>query len=171
MKNSLLLLTTCILITFAGCKKNVINSNYSGSYTAWLNYKSSVKNSYIYVNIYGSVFGSSASIQTTVKNGVIIARDFTASQYPANSQTAVVVKQWHEDSTSLNTHGTEAGDLLTIDQVYDRANTVWLKMDPKANNVIFETKNAGLISQAGYIPNGCQDDCFNGITITSITAL
>ncbi|WP_256004937.1 hypothetical protein [Pedobacter deserti] len=36
-------------------------------------------------------------------------------------------------------------------------------------NTTFEAKNSGLISAAGYVEEGCQDDCFRGINIISIT--
>jgi hypothetical protein len=69
----------------------------------------------------------------------------------------------------LNTHSDEGGALMTLDDIYAKANNVWLKADPKLNYIYFETKNAGLISTCGYFPKDCQDDCFVGVHISSIS--
>ncbi|RWY54329.1 hypothetical protein [Mucilaginibacter gilvus] len=78
---------------------------------------------------------------------------------------------WHEEVANLGTHGNEGAELLTLDQVYTKAQNVWLKVDDTKNDVYFDAKNNGLISFAGYVPKGCVDDCFTGIMITEISKL
>jgi hypothetical protein len=57
---------------------------------------------------------------------------------------------------------------LTLDQIYELAkNDLLLKRADVS--ISFESKNSGLISAAGYVQNGCQDDCFRGINIKSIS--
>ncbi|MEN0055468.1 MAG: hypothetical protein AAGC65_17460 [Mucilaginibacter sp.] len=163
-----------ILLFVSSCKKDGIvkENDLNKSYQTWLSYKSNIHNSYSYTQYYGSVFGYGTEIKTGIKDGKFISRDLVLIRYHSDgSNKKDTLKQWHEDATNLNTHGIEAGDLLTIDDIYERSRTVWLKADTKSNQVIFEANNKGVISSCGYIPNGCQDDCFNGIKITSIIPL
>jgi hypothetical protein len=178
-KNCLLILV--LIIAFSSCQKDPASNakktgtdsqslSYNNSYSAWLTYKGNVHNSYSYTTLYTSFTGRGTEIKTGVSNGSIVSRDYTSYQYVQTSATKTIIEQWHEDKTTLNTHGTEAGDLMTLDDVYTKAKNVWLKADPKANDIYFETKNNGLISSCGYTPVGCQDDCFTGINISSISS-
>lgn len=166
-------LSACTKDPAINAKKETSSTNlsYNDSYKAWLNYKKNIKNSYSYISTYSSFTGYGVTIKIDVKNGAIISRDFTSYQYQQNTSNKTIIKQWHEDSSSLNSHGDVAGELLTMDAIYLKAKDVWLKVDPKINDIYFETKNNGIISTCGYYPIGCQDDCFNGIHIDSITAL
>ena len=56
---------------------------------------------------------------------------------------------------------------LTFDQIYEKARTEWLVKRENATTY-FEAENNGLISKCGYVDDGCQDDCFIGIQISSI---
>jgi hypothetical protein len=163
------------LLCLGSCKKDEIakkQDDLNKSYQTWLSYKSSIHNSYNYTQSYGSVFGYSTEIKIGVKDGKFISRHLILTRYHANDTNKKdTLRQWHEDASSLNTHGIEAGNLLTIDDIYDQSRKVYLKADVKKNMVIFEANNNGILSSCGYIPNGCQDDCFNGINITSITPL
>ena len=163
-----------VLICFSSCKKDdIANENeFNKSYKAWLNYKSSVHNSYSYTQNQGSVFGYSAEIKIGVNNGKIISRDFVSFRIrPDNTHAIDTTAHWHEENTSLNTHSNQGGELLTLDDIYTKARTNWLKADPKNNDIYFEANNNGMISNCGYRPKGCQDDCVTGIIISSITAL
>jgi hypothetical protein len=79
------------------------------------------------------------------------------------------VSSWDEDANNIGTHNAGA-EVLTLDQIYDKAKNEWLKADTKTNKIYFETDAKGLIASCGYVPDGCQDDCFTGVTITSIKA-
>jgi len=81
--------------------------------------------------------------------------------------------QWTETAEDLGTKSRDyssASALYTLDDIYDKARTEWLKNRSDAS-ISFEANNNGLISSAGFIPNGCMDDCFMGIHIRSIEAL
>lgn len=158
-------------IRLSSCKKIpvTVNNNYDRSYAQWLSFKRAAKNGYTFTITTSSFAGFNTETKITVINNAIAARDFTSFNYvrdPANSNLLkkVVVDQWHEDKTSLNRHGDRTW-FLTMDEVYVRAKQ-WLSADPKKNTTYFETKNDGLISTAGYVPIGCEDDCFTGITIS-----
>ena len=169
MKRSLLLLLTAITILSA-CKKDGIakKDEFQDSYKKFTDFKASVSNSYIYVVATGSVFGSSSSTTLTVKNGKVVARSYQHYRRDGNGPN-VLVTSWDEDGSSIATHN-EGAEPLTLDQVYDKAKNEWLKADTKTNKIYFETDANGLLASCGYVPDGCQDDCFRGITITSIKA-
>lgn len=172
MKKLPVILILTLSIFLSSCKKDEITSSYDKSYTAWLDFKSSSHNSYTYTANSGSVFGGYyVETKFTVKDGTITMREFQSGNYKPNTNDLIITKTWTENSSSLNTHGNEGHELLTLDQIYNKAKTVWLKADPKQNDVYFESKNNGLISLAGFVPKGCQDDCFNGIIIKNINAL
>lgn len=171
MKNLYAIIILATTVFLSACKKDVVISDYDKSYVAWSNFKSSSNNSYAYTEHFGSVFGSYTETKITVKSGIITTRKFVSGNYKPNTNVLIITKTWTENAGSLNTHGNEGFELLTLDQVYDKAKTVWLKADPKQNDIYFEYKNNGLISSAGFVPKGCQDDCFNGVSITDINPL
>lgn len=150
--------------------------NYDNSYNAWLSYKQKAKNSYVYtINQVYVEPSNNVTIITRVENGKVVARDYSAYYYlidtEHNTTTRDTTAKWHEEGNTLNTHA-EAGDAMTLDDIYVKAQNIWLNADPLKNDIYFETKNNGLISEAGHYPKGCQDNCFVGIQqITSITSL
>ncbi len=172
------LLIVAIVFALSACKKDAaINAkkgngslDYNDSYSAWTNYKNKVHNNYTYTVTTASFTGAASETILVINNGMVISRDYFAYAGGANSTNRTIVKQWQESGNNLNTHSNEGASAVTIDEVYNMAATVWLKADPKTNDIYFETKNNGLISTCGYYPLGCQDDCFNGINISSITS-
>lgn len=153
------------MFVLASCKNdNSNNSNFETSYRVWTQFRSASKNSYEYSVETGSVFGGSTQTIFTIKDGKVVSRYFKAISYGAGSPPAIVVREeWKENESTLNTHQ-YATPIRTLDQVYAEAKSNWLN---KRGNVkiYFETKNEGMISLCGYVEDGCQDDCFNGITI------
>ena len=170
MKTRILLCISLIFI-LASCKKDELTPGYDESYKAWTAFKKSSANSYTYTAFGGSVFGYYAETKITVTDGKVAGREFLAGRYEANSSNLIVSKTWVETSANLNTHGNEAHEPLTLDQVYAKAKTEWLNASKKDNDRFLETNNNAMISTAGYVPKGCMDDCFNGIHIKDIKPL
>jgi hypothetical protein len=170
MKN-VYLLFIAICICLSACKKDEFGNKVDASYQKWTAFKKSNNNSYTYTVYSSSIFGGYAETKFTVKNGRIITREYLSGYYKSHSDTLTVRASWTENESTLNTHGTSGYDLLTIDEIYNKAKSVWLKVDPKENAIYFEADNDGIISSAGYVPNGCQDDCFNGMNIKDIKPL
>jgi hypothetical protein len=170
MKRTLLILLTAITMLSA-CKKDGIakKDEFETSFEKLQDFKKSSANSYTYITKTGSVFGYSSTTTITVTKGVITGRDYKAYRLNDDHQS-VLYQSWAETQTTLGSH-TGGGEAFTLDQIYDKAKNEWLKADTKTNKIYFETDANGLISSCGYVPNGCQDDCFNGITISSIQAL
>lgn len=172
MKRTFILILLAITGLMA-CKKNANETAYDKSYKVWQNFKTESKNSYSYTVNAGSIFGYGSETKITVQNGVVTGRDFlsyTLEQNPNSAPTKKIREQWQEDKASLGQHNSGAA-LLTLDLVYQKAKTEWLAADKKKNTIYFETRNNGMISDVGYVPNGCQDDCSIGIVISEIKAL
>lgn len=170
IKNLYILALLSLSISFTSCKKEDLEfkNDFKKSEQAWQAFQISSKNSYSYVVVSSSVFGSSAETTIFVKDGIVIGRSFVHKQLNYGMPpTWTVIKEWEEDDQTLNTH-TEGAKTLTLDQIYAQAETDYLKKRPNADTY-FEADNNGMISSAGYVERGCQDDCFIGIKITSIS--
>jgi len=177
MKYQRFLLVIAILsvVALSACKKSGVSSAFDKSYDAWLSYKKKVNNTYAYTVLHDDKVSVYEQTKITVTNGEITARDFSSYQYVyqpnSNVASKVLAEQWHETmaESTLSTHGSEGAQLYTLDDIYYRAQNIWLKEDAGKNTITFETNNNGMISAAGYTPKSCQDDCFIGVVIQSIT--
>ena len=161
-------------ISLSGCTKEEISnrSDREISLKEWEKFKKTSGNSYQYTVFRSSWVGMSWKAVITVKNGRVVQRDFNwivpdgwTPEIPADQ------KEWMENENEINAHkDSGAADAITLDEIYARAKNDWLK---KRDNVTtyFEAKNNGLISSCGYQANDCMDDCFVGITVTSINEL
>ncbi|WP_126248782.1 hypothetical protein [Chitinophaga rhizosphaerae] len=151
----------------ASCSKSKIEhkSAYDRSYDAWVDFKSKSGNKYKYTITNSSFSGYSSETTITVDAGKIVGREFISHMWEQNGQI-VQKSKWTEDQSALNTHA-EGVTPITLDEVYVKAKNEWLLKRGDAN-VFFEAKNNGMISLAGYVPIGCQDDCFRGVHIKSI---
>lgn len=160
-----------IASVFTSCKKSDIayENDFDRSYKTWLAFKKSSNDSYRYKTYFASWVGFSGETTITVRLGKVVGRSFTLKARDHTTNEITVREEWTEDATSLNTH--ENGDsTLTLDDIYHKAKTVWL-LKRKDADISLETKNNGMISACGFVPNNCADDCFTGINITSIEAL
>ncbi|MCZ4244379.1 hypothetical protein [Pedobacter punctiformis] len=172
MKKYHYILILLITGTFlAACKKDnmVYQSDYTKSYQAWLNFKASTSNAYRYQANTASWTGYSSQTIITVQNGEVVKRSYVAKNIDQKTHAVIVLKEWIEDKASLNTHQ-EGAATKTLDEVYLMAKNEWL-LKRKDAETYFEAKNNGMISSCGYVENGCQDDCFTGISIGFIEKL
>lgn len=176
MKKALFLLL--ISVSILSCKKDDIShqDEFEKSYKAWLSFKQTNNNTYTYTVNWGSWTGYGFETVLKVTSGVVVNRQFTAYKlvYPVagGAPTKETVKTWFEAGATVNTHAKNDGaaKAINLDEIYEKAKNIWLKADKKENDIYFEANNNGLISNCGYVPKGCQDDCFTGISITSIKA-
>ncbi|EDM38491.1 hypothetical protein PBAL39_20500 [Pedobacter sp. BAL39] len=171
MKKYAYLIILSLATIFTACKKDKIEhaNDFEKSFKAWTTFKNTSGNTYSYIVVTSSWTGYSTETTLRVVNGQITGRSYIAKGIKGNPSSVYVVEEWSEDVNALNTHESGAA-LLTLDQVYDLAkNDLLLKRSNVETS--FEAKNNGLISSAGYVENGCQDDCFRGISIKSISNL
>lgn len=149
--------------------KVTFKNKYEDSYKTWLKFRKSSGNSYTYMVATDSWTGAYTEMVITVKNGKIVQRDFSRGDPDPESRQRIVRETWSEGENEINTHETVA-PAMTLDEVYDKARTDWLKKRDNANTY-FEAQNQGMISSCGYVEKGCQDDCFVGIRISYIHPL
>lgn len=162
---SILMMLLLITSIFMSCAKSDIefDNDLEKSYDTWIAFKKSSNNSYQYMITSTSWVGVRAETLIKVRSGEVEGRSlkvYNASQ---------IFEQWTEDKSQLNTHQSGAA-AVTLDHIYTQARTELLKKRENAQTY-FEAKNDGMISSAGYVEDGCTDDCFRGINIAFIEAL
>jgi hypothetical protein len=169
MKKTALLIVTVVAFLALSCKKDATVTNFDTSLQTWETFKTSANNSYVYTTKSQGWIDDSTRI--TVANGKVTNRDyFIFVHEPAtNAGKRVASLQWKETTTDLGSHN-EGFNAYTMDQVYDKAKTVWLAADKKVYDLYFETNNAGIISLVGN-KSKTVEDTFAGIAITSVTKL
>lgn len=146
----------------------VYEPSFQTSKTNWVNFKSSVNNSYQYVSIGDSWTGTTWETTITVKNGLVIQRHFKYTNY--ENTISEEDREWIETQGEFSSHPfSPAAGALTIDEIYLKAEEEWL-IHSNNRPTYFEAKNDGVISFCGFVKEECEDDCFVGIKITSITA-
>jgi hypothetical protein len=167
-KLSLAILTICFLCV--ACKKDANNSKIDESRNKWQSFKASVNNSYSYVVHFTSWTGSFRETEITVQNGKVTKRTFKAGEREPNSPQRVTTQTWTETGSEIGSHDDYAAKPITLDQIYAQAPKM-IDVSKEKNDIYFSVDDRGLISSVGYVPKGCQDDCFNGISIKDIKAL
>jgi len=162
--------TVSLLFFIQSCKKERFYSSdaFHRSYKTWLDFKAASNNSYTYTQTWSSWTGFSSSMVVQVNNGKVTGRTYKSMGPDEQDRTKIkLYAEWTETNETLNTHkGYDAS--LTLDEIYDKAKHVWLRMDEDENLIFFEANNKGMISTCGYFPKNCADDCFTGVTITEI---
>ncbi len=167
----LIALIPLILILISGCSKDPLRSDLDDSRDAWLKFKKANNNSYSYTATFGSWTGFSTTTTIVVIHGIVTERIYKLYITDGQTGQTKLDKSWTEDKSTLNTHPHQAAETWTLDEVYDRAKNIWLKVDKDQNKLYFEAKNNGMISLCGYVPNNCADDCLVGIQISEIKPL
>jgi hypothetical protein len=179
MKNRIYL----IALLFAGCLISSCESDetsnddityqneFEKSKDALRDFKNETHNSYEYTVVSSSWIGVAWETTIVVSKGKVNHRLFkftNTTGIGANFPKEEL--EWTESGSEIGSHKNYAAAVLTLDQIYIKAQEEWLKEKDDVKTY-FETENNGLISTCGYVENGCQDDCFRGIHIKSIKAL
>lgn len=201
MKFLSFIIASMVLLTSCRKTDIEYEKDFDRSVKALNDFKSSNDNSYKYEVSGSTWAGAAWKTSIVVSKGLTIRREFMYTKFvginmPAdgwneskkqeildslkvtaegfqNTYSASIGEtlSWTEGPAQIGIHkNTPASQYLTLDEVYEIAKNDWLK---KRDNTatFFETKNNGLISNCGYVPNDCQDDCFRGITISLIASL
>ncbi len=180
MKNFYFILFT--VLVFVSCSNDNLNKNeisilttltgerglsYNESIDKWTELKKINGNSYVYQTTFISWTGSKNTTEIKVKNGKVTSRIYQGFIIDDNGNKAV--DSFIENSNELGNH-LEGAEPLTIDELYTSCASDYLIVDQKNNTLYFETDtNNGLITLCGFVPNGCADDCYRGIRISSFT--
>ncbi|MFD2287606.1 hypothetical protein GJU39_17915 [Pedobacter petrophilus] len=172
-KSHFTLILFLIGLVITACSKSDIENSksFERSFSTWLSFKESSNNTYQYkVSNYSWPDHRSTTI-ITITNGKVTQRHYKNISTEGLENIPKEALEWVENESDLNTHKTTpAAQPLTLDEIYDLAKTNWL-LKRKGSSSIFEAGNNGMISTCGFTPEGCVDDCFVGINITSIATL
>jgi hypothetical protein len=168
MRKKICFMFFVLLVTISGCQKEDFRyeNDFDRSFARWVSFKEKTGNTYSYVVSNSSWVGTSWQTEITVTQGRVTQRSFKMTFPQGLNNLPVESQEWVEQETELNSHSGGA-EPITFDQVYEKAKTDWL-VKRKNATTYFEAKNDGLLSSCGYVEDGCQDDCFTGIHISSI---
>lgn len=145
-------------------------NDFKKSQKAWLDFKQASENSYTYKVVGGSWTRASWETNIAVVRGKVVQRHFKYTSTEGMSDIPQEALEWTENEADIGTHKNQGAEALTLDEIYNKAETEWL-IKRKNAKAYFESENNGLISSCGYVVNGCMDDCFVGIRIESIGVL
>ena len=144
-------------------------NSFNKSHKVWLTFKSKSNNSYKYTVEGYSWVGILWKTTITVDEGKIVRRSYQCEEIGFGMEPSLK-EEWTENGEEIGIHKeTAAFDPITLDEVYEKAKNEWL-IKRSDTTTFFEIKNNGLISLCGYTVDGCVDDCFRGVNITSIIA-
>ncbi|MFI2741691.1 hypothetical protein ACG2LH_03045 [Zhouia sp. PK063] len=130
--------------------------------------KATNNNNYTYVATSYSWTGNASETTIKVENGNVISRKYEATKYNSDNKSIEIYDTYEENEESLGTHKNGAA-IKTLDQLYSDCSSNYLNADMNKNMVYFNTDTTGIMNSCGYVPKNCVDDCFNGISIKSIT--
>lgn len=146
-----------------GNQETTSNPSCTSSQSTWQKLKAKNGDSYVYTTSFSSWSGYSSTTEIVVEDGVVIARNFEASN-PHNSESEQ--ESWSENKAELGTHN-QGSPAKTMDELYQDCSKKYLSVDSTENTIYFEMSDDGILKLCGFNPNGCQDDCFQGIRISS----
>ncbi len=129
----------------------------------WEQMKRAKGDSYAYCLTFSSWLGYGHHTEIRVENGRVTSRSF----YTFRVQTKDTTHVYTESVADLGTHK-EGDPPLTIDELYDRCARDFLSVDPKQNDIFFETDDTGVLSTCGYMPKGYVEGRLIGIHIAWI---
>jgi hypothetical protein len=166
----LFLLSIILAFVSVSCEDRMTSRRkdaYDNSYKQWLKLKNLNGDSYEYQTTFGSWTGYGRQTAIQVRNGAVVSR--SCFSYLLNQQTLTkdTVDYYFEQENEIGSHNCGAAP-LTVDELYDTCAKEYLRVNEKENTVYFETKGDGLLNMCGFVPDGCMDDCYTGITVDTV---
>ncbi len=172
----LLLLTVSIMACkkdeFAGLStltelKGESGVSYQESLAQWNEIKRVKGNSYVYQTTMVSWTGFGSTTELKVEEGRVTARVYQEFKTNQTNGQREITDTYAETKADLGSHPKGASP-LTIDDLYRSCAGEYLIVNKETNTLYFETeKMNGVLTLCGFVPVGCMDDCFRGISISS----
>ena len=126
-------------------------------------------NSYFYVFLEQSFAGFGSETKITVNRGKVISRHYEAFEISEEDGVKTITFSYAEEfKKDLGKHP-DGAEPVTMDQLYRSCVAQYLIADPDANEVYFDTNEEGVMMLCGFVPIGCQDDCYKGITLSEFS--
>ena len=140
--------------------------DFRESRTAWRELKKEHGNSYLYKILEESFSGHGSETTITVVSGKVKSRHYVAFIISEEDGSRTIVENYEENTKKeLGSHS-EGAPPYTIDHLYSTCLAHYLTVDHEANEIFFETNEEGVMLLCGFVPVGCQDDCYRGIRIS-----
>lgn len=140
--------------------------SYNESLNKWTDLKKVNGSSYIYQTTFLSWAGFGSTTELKIVDGKVTARIYEGFSTDEQTGERTITDSYEEDEETLGSHEKGATP-LTIDELYNSCASDYLIVDIKNNTLYFETEINGLMTLCGFVPNGCADDCYQGISIDS----
>lgn len=139
---------------------------YSESRSLWLEMKEDNGDSYEYTIGVLSWTGHGNNTVITIEEGKVIGRIY--QEYFMDPDNGDKTDGFGYSETGVDVGSNEKGAKpLTMDDLYGICLAEYLVADPENNRVYFNTDELGLMVTCGFVPNGCADDCFQGISLSN----
>lgn len=162
-----------LVTLMVSCEKTVLTTfTGDGEFTFveslfhWHNLKKENGNSYLYKTRFVSFSGYRSSTEIRVEDGIVTSRIFESYAQDYNTRESVLYESYTETGEELGTNQS-GSDILTLDELYKACASQYLIAEPAENSLYFNTQADGVMTLCGYFPKGCQDDCFEGISLES----
>jgi hypothetical protein len=142
--------------------------SYNDSKTIWEELKVQNNETYSYTASFISWTGVGSRTTITVKDGVVSKREYLYFEQILNEESQLVEKEiesYTETGVEIGSHS-EGFDPLLIDELYQTCLSDYLNINKADNEIYFNTDEAGIISNCGFVEKGCVDDCFSGFRIS-----
>lgn len=143
-----------------------IGLSYAESIDAWNELKNTRGNSYNYQTTITSFSGFGSTTELQVRNGVTTTRVYQEFSTDVATGEQEIIDAYTETGSELG-NNVKGATPLTIDQLYASCAADFLVIDPSTNTVYFQTDVSGLMTLCGFVPDNCQDDCYEGIRINA----
>ncbi len=134
----------------------------------WQTVKEENGNSYTYQVTFTSWTGAGHITTLQITEGIVTSRKYQESNTNETDGTTEITDIYTETAENIG-RDTRGAKPVSIDQLYTSCAQEYLQVDPKENTIYLETAANGLLSLCGFVPNNCEDDCFSGIRINSLT--
>lgn len=140
--------------------------SYAESIDKWNDLKAQNGNSYIYQTTFTSWAGFGSVTELKVIDGIVISRIYQEFKINEANGSLEIIDSYIETKSNLGSYDKGAKP-LTIDDLYNSCASEYLVADEDNNTIYFETELNGLMSLCGFVPDGCMDDCFRGVSINA----
>ena len=147
--------------------------SYSDSKTMWKEVKAQNEETYSYTVSFSSWSGFGSRTTITVKDGLVSKRKYLYFEQVLNEESEleeVEIESYTETGEEIGSHS-EGFDPLLIDELYQTCLSDYLNINKADNEIYFNTDEAGIISNCGFVETGCVDDCFRGFRISEFNWL
>mmetsp|Transcript_29839 Transcript_29839/g.47597 ORF Transcript_29839/g.47597 Transcript_29839/m.47597 type:complete len:161 (-) Transcript_29839:165-647(-) len=151
-----------VIIMFIACRLSILfASSYDISLAKWTELKGSRGDCYTYTRSFVSWVGFGSRTIIKVEQGVVVERT-----YEAFDSSRTITSTYHESTPQEIGTNSQGQPAKTMDELYTECPS-YLALDEQTNYIYFRVDDLGILQLCGYVPQGCMDDCFQGISVSS----